>query len=154
MKTKILSLAFFVLILASCENKKTQKEETITQETQIISEDNSENSLDWPGTYKGTIPCADCEGIEQEIILNEDKTFSVKSTYLGKGKDNKFTETGTFSWDKTGSIITTVTKDKSSTISYKVGQNILIQLDNENKEITGPLAENYILKQVEVKHAE
>ncbi|MCC9134950.1 copper resistance protein NlpE [Pontibacter silvestris] len=42
------------------------------------------------GTYVGVIPCADCEGIRMELILNKDKTFSLKQTYKGeaKGKNN------------------------------------------------------------------
>ncbi|MBO9583815.1 MAG: copper resistance protein NlpE N-terminal domain-containing protein [Flavobacterium sp.] len=154
MKTKILTLALFSLVLTGCESKKTQNEEKNTQETEVMSEDNSKNSLNWSGVYKGVIPCADCEGIEEEITLTDDGNFTKKSTYLGKEKENIFTDTGVFTWDKTGSIITTITKDKSSTISYQVGENKLIQLDNENKVITGPLAEKYILNQIEVKHAQ
>ncbi|KIA98649.1 hypothetical protein OA93_09155 [Flavobacterium sp. KMS] len=152
MKKQIVTLIMVGLIMASCKDKNAEKQETITPDTEVThDEHNSENSLDWSGTYKGVIPCADCEGIEQEITINEDKTFTLKETYLGKTKDNKFTETGTFTWDKDGSIITTITNDKSRTTSYIVGERTLTQLDMDNKEITGPLAKNYILNQVEAK---
>ena len=41
------------------------------------------------GTYIGTIPCADCEGIKIELTLSENKagkgrTYLLKQTYLGK----------------------------------------------------------------------
>jgi uncharacterized lipoprotein NlpE involved in copper resistance len=48
---------------------------------------NSRNSLDWAGVYKGTLPCADCEGIQEEIRLNDDLTYEMVSTYLGKGEN-------------------------------------------------------------------
>ncbi len=152
MKAKILVLIVTFLSLTSCNNKETPKQETTITETEVHnSEDNSKNSVDWTGTYKGTIPCADCEGIEVEITLNDDNTFSSQSTYLGTKKiqKNVFTETGTFKWDEKGNTIKTVTSDKSSKKSYIMGEKKLIQLDSDNKEITGPLAENYVLKQIE-----
>ena len=154
MKAKILALTVTLLSLISCNNKETAKQDTTIEEAEVHhSEDNSKNSLDWTGTYKGTIPCADCEGIAIEITLNEDHTFSSQSTYIGtkKTQKNVFKETGTFEWDEKGNTIKTVTSDKSNKKSYIVGEKKLIQLDSDNKEITGPLAENYILKQIEKK---
>jgi len=154
MKTKILALTVTLLSLLSCNNKETARQDTTIKEAEVHhSEDNSKNSLDWTGTYKGIIPCADCEGIEVEITLNDDNTFSSQSTYIGtkKAQKNVFTETGTFEWDEKGNTIKTVTSDKSNKKSYIVGEKKLIQLDSDNKEITGPLAENYILKQIEKK---
>jgi len=49
--------------------------------------DNSLNSLDWPGIYRGVLPCADCEGIETEIKINADLTYVISSTYLGKNEE-------------------------------------------------------------------
>eukprot|EP01133_Synstelium_polycarpum_P010467 gene10467-12187_t len=62
-------------------------------------------SLDWDGTYKGTVPCADCPGIETIITLNKDQSYSMETKYLEKGKKVSV-ENGTFNWDKTGSKIT------------------------------------------------
>lgn len=139
MKNKILIVAFSALLITSC-NKKSEDnkiENTIT-ETEIKTDsitavgDNSQNSLDWNGTYKGIIPCADCEGIAMEITLNKDLTFTSKSVYLGKEK-NEFNENGTFSWNKEGSGITTISQNKT-TAMYKVGENKLILLNSEGKE--------------------
>jgi len=110
----------------------------------FIDNDNSKNSLDWNGTYKGTTPCADCDGIATEITLNKDLTFEIKTKYLGKGDGKVFLEKGTFTWDKTGSII--IFKDiKERPSQYKVGENKLIQLDMKGKIIKGALAEKYVL---------
>lgn len=150
MKNKILTLAFSVFLIASCNKKSddTKVETTTVTETKTDSTiavgDNSQNSLDWNGTYKGTIPCADCEGIAMEIKLNKDLTFTSKSVYLGKEK-NEFNENGTFSWNKEGSGITTVSENKT-TAMYKVGENKLILLNSEGKENSdSKLADMYVL---------
>jgi uncharacterized lipoprotein NlpE involved in copper resistance len=151
MKNKILILAFSVLLITSCNKKSDDtKIETTGTEIEIKTDstiavgDNSQNSLDWNGTYKGTIPCADCEGIAMEITLNKDLTYTSKSVYLGKEK-NEFKEKGTFSWNKEGSGITTVSENKTPSM-YKVGENKLILLNSEGKENSdSKMADMYVL---------
>jgi heat shock protein HslJ len=113
-------------------------------EKQLIDSHNSQNSLDWAGTYKGITPCADCEGIETKVILNKDLTFVIQTKYLGKGDAKVFEEKGSFTWDKTGGIVL-LQGLKGIPSQYKVGENRLIQLDMEGKVITGPLAEKQVL---------
>ena len=109
-----------------------------------IDTHNSRNALDWAGTYKGIMPCADCEGIETKVVLNKDLTFVLQTKYLGKGDAKVFEEKGNFVWDKTGGIIL-LQGIKGRPSQYKVGENKLIQLDMEGKVITGPLAEKQVL---------
>ena len=111
----------------------------------VSASDNSQNSLDWEGTYKGIIPCADCEGIKTEITIKYDLTYVIKTIYLGKADGKTFEKTGRFVWDKTGSNIT-LEELNGKPSQYKVGENQLIQLDLEGKIITGALAEKYVLK--------
>ncbi|HUM65768.1 MAG TPA: copper resistance protein NlpE, partial [Chitinophagaceae bacterium] len=64
--------------------------------------DTSRNALDWPGTYHGIIPCADCPGILTTIRLNSDDTYVMYTTYLerdGSGRQ----ESGAFTWDQSES---------------------------------------------------
>lgn len=149
MKNKINSAIFALIISASiisCKENKTAEtvDTSITPvENNIPVGDNSQVSLDWAGAYSGKIPCADCEGIEKTVILNEDKTFSMSDNYLGK-KEGKFETKGKFEWDNAGSVITLTDANNDKTM-IKVGENQLILLDQEGKEITGELAEMYIL---------
>jgi uncharacterized lipoprotein NlpE involved in copper resistance len=109
--------------------------------------DNSMVSLDWDGTYSGTIPCADCQGIETSLTLNKDKTYLLKTKYLGKS-DVVYEKTGTFTWNKEGSTI--MLKGISNAPNqYVVGENILFQLDMSGKRITGSLADSYNLRKVQ-----
>lgn len=151
MKNKIILLVCTSLFFFSCK-KEMKKEEIKADSIAIAVGDttatdmhNSQNSLDWQGTYKGITPCADCEGIETEVVLNKDMTFIIKTRYLGKGDSKTFEEKGTFVWDKTGGIISLKElKDKPN--QYKVGENTLTQLDMEGKVIIGETAKMYILK--------
>lgn len=104
--------------------------------------DNSKNSLDWAGTYIGTLPCANCEGIKTTLSLFADGTFKRTIEYLGK-KGETFSDEGKFEWNKEGSVISLI--DNSGNQKYKVGENQLFHLDNNGNQIKGNLSENYIL---------
>lgn len=147
MKKQFLSLALVSVLIWSCgNNNKSQKniDASLTDTVAAVDIHNAQTSLDWNGTYKGTTPCADCEGIETEVTLNNDLTFVLKTKYKGKS-DKVFEEKGSFKWDSTGSKISLEgLQDRPS--QFFVGENTLTQLDLEGKKITGALAENYVLK--------
>ncbi len=110
---------------------------------QIKDMHNSQNSLDWNGTYEGTIPCADCEGIKTSITLSENGAYEKHVTYLGKEQTGTITN-GDFEWNETGSKVTLFEDDKAIQ-TYQVGENILFHLDREGNRITGNLADKYLL---------
>lgn len=150
-KMKNLLFVFAACVLVSC-NESTVNSEENTQATndtlnaepmaQNIA-DNSKNSLDWSGTYVGSLPCADCEGIDATVEINQDNTFKTNLVYKGK-KSKPFTESGNFKWNEEGNKIYCVSSGDTSV--YLVGENQLIQLDKEGNRITGPLADNYVFK--------
>lgn len=132
-------------LLVSCNQKKTPTEEHGVENSEM-DHHNAENSLDLTGTYKGLLPCADCEGIETVIVLNNDKTYEITSLYLGtKGNGEEFVEQG--SWDIKGNIIKLHDHTQDELVKQlKVGENYVKYLDLEGEEIKGTLAEFYILK--------
>ncbi|MBV8326132.1 copper resistance protein NlpE [Chryseobacterium sp.] len=159
MKNKMLILGMgAALFLTSCakNEKKAEDAGSVTDSTAVqpmpadtashavtsAMGDTSENALDWSGTYNAVVPCADCPGIKTSLTLNNDKTFSITEEYLDRNSKNQ--EKGSFEWDKTGSMITL--KGKTANYKYKVGENILIQLDMDGKEITGPNKDLYVFK--------
>ena len=102
----------------------------------------SQSSLDWEGTYKGMLPCADCEGISTVIQLHQNNTYQLHQKYEGKdGTVNK--SFGTFTWTDDGRKI--ILKVGTETIQLQVGENRLFWLDHKGNRITGTLANNYIL---------
>jgi NlpE N-terminal domain len=114
MKKLIFILSLSSLALLGCNKPNTDTHESntapgpMTQTTTpspapsqpaASTNDTAETSLDWPGEYKGVLPCADCEGIETELELKADKTYELTQEYLGKGKNKESKVKGSFSFD-------------------------------------------------------
>lgn len=141
---------FYIAILtiglaafAGCNEKNKKAQEPVAATEQKAPDmHNSRNSLDYEGTYVGTLPCADCEGIKTEITLGKD-TYTKKMTYLGKPETNSFETSGKYSWNEAGSIITLDGEDEPD--KYQVAENLLYSLDMDGNRITGDLADFYIL---------
>lgn len=133
-------ITLFASMLLSCNSTKNSS----TTETKAPDHHTSQTSLDWQGTYSGTLPCADCDGIETTLKLNNDLTYILTTEY--KGKDNAKAETskGSFTWKgntiKLGGISGS---DRPS--QYKVEENRIRQLDMDGNIITGALENKYIL---------
>lgn len=151
MKKTALLLALAATVMFGCKNgekKEVASEETVeiveSEGSAAIDGHNSQNSLDWAGVYEGTTPCADCEGIKTVLELNEDNTYVLSQTYLGKPeKDNEFKRNGNFTWDESGSNVSL--KDGEEEMQYKVGENQLMMLDTEGNMIDGKMSDLYIL---------
>lgn len=52
------------------------------------------------GTFKGTLPCADCQKIEAELILNNDNTYQYSTVFFKNKEQHPFTEKGVYVWDE------------------------------------------------------
>lgn len=157
-KIFVLTTVVFAFLITSCNNAGKNAEDTNRDAEELVEESptldelseeelvdghNSENSLDWAGTYEGTLPCADCPGIKIELTINSDETFSMYQEYLDR--DMKGTETGTFNWDEGGNIVTLTTENGREDL-YQVGENRLFRLDPEGNRVQGELADHYILE--------
>lgn len=155
MKKSIIALSIASIFLVACsktENKKTEEKAQTSATSEAVAEttvaDNAhtaENALDWNGTYKGVLPCADCEGIETELELNSDKTYEIKETYLGKGDGKPFESKGSFQFDSKNPSVIELDQAGDGR-KYFVAEGYLKALDLEGNEITGELADKYQLK--------
>lgn len=139
---KLSLVAVAALALSACNNKSQKNE--VTEEPLTTEIQKEETTKDLNGIYKGTFPCADCEGIETTLTLNSDHTFELQSLYLGK-ENKPFTEKGTYIWDETNSEITLNTEGDPSKPKYKSENNTLILLDANGQKNTGELASMYVL---------
>jgi uncharacterized lipoprotein NlpE involved in copper resistance len=95
------------------------------------------------GTYSGTIPCADCEGIETTLTLNDDKTFSITRKYLGKGDDKPFVSNGRWDWMSDNAIKLNEPGGAPTLIYVMEGKALM--LDRSGNRVTGDLADKYYL---------
>ena len=148
MKKSLLILGIIAFSLTSCKKEiETETEGTSVDSTVVqVDEHNAKNSLDYIGTYKGFLPCADCEAIETTIALNEDSY--IKETVY-KGKSNEvFKETGKYTWNEAGNTITLSGSEAPN--QYFVGEGVLFHLDADGKRIEGDLADSYRLSRIQI----
>ncbi len=78
--------------------------------------------------------------LKQHLTLNPDKTFTLHSVYIDR--DSSFDEKGTYTLE--GNILT-LKEEGGETAYYKVEENKVRLLNDDKQEITGALAEHYIL---------
>jgi uncharacterized lipoprotein NlpE involved in copper resistance len=130
-KNKLLYFAMIILILTAAI-------------TACASTHNSKNSLNWEGLYTGVTPSASGTGIEVQLTLRADQTYTLIYNYIDKS--GYTAGNSTFRWDKTGGVI--ILKDTDAPPYYKVAEDRLLQLDMQGRKITGNLADMYILKKV------
>ncbi len=123
-------LFILVVILASCSTG---------------NESSEMNAEDIAGTYAGVIPCADCEGIDYRVTLEEDYTFSEQMDYIGKSA-NALTTTGSYSIEDG---IITLKKPTDSFNKFAEHTEGLLMLDREGNVIAGSTADMYILPLVD-----
>lgn len=143
-------LVAFSFLVVSCNSTKKDSENletNTTAEMPISDGHNAENSLDIAGVYKGVLPCADCEGIQTTIVLNDDNTYKLTTLYqTDKKGDNEFVENGKWSIAVNTLTLENAVKNGEPHMKYFVGENTLTQLDLDGNKIEGALAEHYILR--------
>ena len=113
------------------------------QTTKAIDTGQDSAKLNGKGVYVGLIPSASGMGINVQLTLNDNGTFALQYRYIGK-PDEVVAREGAFTLDKTKNIIKLNIENFPP--YYRLGKNVLFQLDMEGKDITGDLADKYILK--------
>lgn len=139
----------FVAACTSPENSidgEIKATETNIDTLEIPDHHTSRLALDWNGFYHGILPCADCEGIETRLILNENLTFELSIRYLGVGDSAWQHETGVFEWSGNNITLLRELNEGEGAVHYKVEENQVVQLDLNGEKIEGELSENYVLK--------
>lgn len=94
-------------------------------------------SLDFPATYSGVLPCADCEGIRYTVNFWSDHVFFRRMTYLGKGEGEgaSFDDVGRWSFSEDGRSLVLSTKDATPDMFAIEGRDVLKKLDLSGKSI-------------------
>lgn len=148
---KLFILPLAMLVLYSCGGgaSKVEEEKPAVEDFSNIAkgvsgndEHNAQNSLDYEGTYVGTLPTASGEGMKVVITLGKD-TFTKTTSYIGKS-DKPIEEKGSYQWNAAGNTVTL--QGISAPNQYFVGENTLTQLDIDGNRIDGELADNYVLR--------
>ncbi|PSL49546.1 putative membrane protein [Chitinophaga niastensis] len=139
MRTLIL-LSFLLATMAACNNNTSGNQAgSITRKT-------TPATTHITGTYQGTLPCADCPGMDFQVSLYDDHTFSELVSYQGRGQGIAEVENGTWKQVNDSTILLEKKKDTSY---FLASEGRLLLLDTQGKRIEGVLASNYILKPIE-----
>jgi uncharacterized lipoprotein NlpE involved in copper resistance len=137
---KILYSILLLFVITSCDSNPSpiaandSAFKTEVPKTPVIKAEN----------YVGTLPCADCEGIDVTLQLKNDSSYIMNSVYKGSKVDssnNHVVDNGT--WSEYNDTIYLSTKGNIT--KYLKSGSALTQLDNNGNVITGPLADNFIL---------
>ncbi|WP_281232946.1 copper resistance protein NlpE [Flavobacterium gelatinilyticum] len=151
---KVFILACIVILSASCNSKNNKDENTAVSTDSIAAHENSEA----PETilvYEGTLPCADCEGIETVLKIDiVDNKFELSSVYKGKSPEKNLVQKGNVNTerglekDQDGTIyVLNWNKPETEQVYYGYYSNNpekLFLLDKDRKVIKSKL--NYFLE--------
>ncbi|MCE7733051.1 copper resistance protein NlpE [Vibrio campbellii] len=113
---------------------------------ELVSNEQPSNQEAWSGTFTGTLPCADCPGIDTTLVLSDDNTYTLEQHYQEKGEAPIRTE-GLLSWNDTGDTVTLLGEHAPN--QYHFSDMMLTKLDMNGEKITGDLAELYQLSKHE-----
>ena len=142
----ILSVAGMLISCGGKDRKASRTEKAaataVTTGISVPDGHTAETSLDYLGTYTGTLPGADCPGIETTIVLAPDSTYTLHMKYLERNV--AFDEKGSF--EVKGNLLTLTPSDGGRPGHYKVEENRLRHLDGDQQPITGDLADHYLLQ--------
>lgn len=119
--------AIFGVVMISCNS--SQKNNAPIKNSEIKTESQAHTSNLF-GTYEGTLPAADCEGIKTILVINEDATFETSGIYHIIGD----------------SIMELVTPSSGEKTYYRMLNNRQVMLSDKEGTISQSLlAEHYIL---------
>jgi len=107
-------------------------------------EDPGNPPFEFPASFEGELPCADCPGIYYHLDLFEDGVFFLRTTYLGRGAGAIFDTVG--SWRLAGDErrLALFGDTEAPMLFRVVDPEILRKLDVEGRDIESSL--NYDLR--------
>jgi uncharacterized lipoprotein NlpE involved in copper resistance len=141
---QILVFSVLIAISSGINTVCSEPAETIDKDSH-----HAQNNLDWPGVYFGFLPCDDCKGVKATLALNKNNSYILITQYVGKS-DREIVEKGKFAPGNKSNTLVLTPRKSSTTKQYLVGENQLIQLDDDGNRISGKLADRYILRRKDV----
>ena len=134
-----LPLVLLSIVLAGCAVDRAPRDAAAAPD----AAHDSARALDWAGRYQGTLPCADCEGIDTLLVLRDDLGYRLEQRYLGRDGGPVVRE-GRFRWGEDGNTIQ-LEDLPGAPGRYQVMEGKVVHLDAQGERITGALAERYML---------
>lgn len=127
---------FLLCIVAACSTEPT----SVSQSNPVMS--NADVVRLAVGTWVGTIPCADCPGIDYKLDLNPDSTYRERLVYQGRSA-TPFVQSGTWSVES-GQV--KLNKQGTGNNQFMIEGENLVMLDGEGNRIESTHAEAFRLR--------
>ncbi|MBF8963081.1 copper resistance protein NlpE N-terminal domain-containing protein [Pontibacter sp. FD36] len=127
---------FLLCIVAACSTAPT----SVSQSNAEMS--NVEVAQAAVGSWVGTIPCADCPGIDYTLDLNPDSTYRERLVYQGRSA-TPFVQSGTWG---VGNGRVQLNKQGTGNNQFALEGEALVMLDNEGNRIESQIADAYRLR--------
>lgn len=103
----------------------------------------SSAAASWTGTYRGVLPCPDCDGVLISLSLFKDATYELQTELIGSDKRHARSGSFTFNADETRITLDANGQNRSFDI---LPPNRLRMLGKDNAPVTGANAERFILR--------
>ncbi|MDX5422547.1 MAG: META domain-containing protein [Hymenobacteraceae bacterium] len=135
----------FLLLLVSCRAPKKERTAVAGRDAAEVVE----QSKRVVGTWQGTLPCADCPGINYTLQLLPDQTFQEELVYQERHVE-PFRQTGSWKIDKAGMLHL----QKPSGVGmakFELTPDALVMLDVKGRRITSNMGGMYRLLKVNGK---
>lgn len=137
MLKKIVIPIVALTLLAGCKKNEASVGTKVDSSQEI-----SENKFQ--GVYKGTLPCADCSGIETSLTLADHNKAIYKTSYIDH-LDGTSTVMGIYQIE--GDILTL--KLPNETLYFSLENQHLKRLGQDKKPVEGELAPFYVLNKID-----
>jgi len=97
------------------------------------------------GVYAGTVPCADCPGINYRINIKPDFTYEARMVYQEKSEE-PVEFAGSYAFTEDGILV--LEKQNPGMNYFQVEPAALLMLDLKGQAVTGDLADRYRLTEL------
>ncbi len=91
-------------------------------------------SPEWTGTYRGSLPCVDCDGIAVALTLNGDHSFESSVQYLGIDEE-PVVESGMFIWEGSGPVLRLVAPGDDNGTRFRLEDGALRLLGADGTDL-------------------
>lgn len=139
------ALGIMMLLTASCGSGRSNNGRTSDSLNAQSDSLTTKSDTAYCGTYSGTLPAADCPGINAVISIRPDSTYSLSFDYIER-PDAHFEESGIYHL-LGDTLIQLVTPSSGAKSYYKIlSPSSIIMTDSLGIPPTGELAKMYVLK--------
>jgi heat shock protein HslJ len=132
MRLRTSGLALLAALLTACAGDKPAEGPVAPAGAPDMH--NSQNSLDWSGSYEGIVACTDCAGIQTRLTLSQDGSYELVRRQLVRGAAPA-TVTGQFTWQADGNTIALDAAGGAQ--GFAVGEGRVIALNSDGSRPDG-----------------